>query len=332
MNVETTILNSFGLTNSWMTHEIDYPEPVPGRVALIDADFIAYHVWNSYVTPENDVNHAECSDDKMIDTLEEAAYNLVNHYTKLARAHKSICYCTIGDHKSGKHEQAIQAPYQGTRIPKESWYLLHIKRELHNGDDKSTQYEADDLVGIAAHANPNCIIVSPDKDLRMIPGIHYDIKHDCEFVVETWGEIALVDGKLIGTGEKWFWAQMLMGDPVDNIKGLPYVYGDAYYELMPTKEWEKLWKDPVRNESRLLQLCECIKRVGPVLTYNILKNIHNREDAIKCVSELYSRITEFTHHETGDNVEWQDVLISEAKLLWIKRTLNENDVLKWISF
>ena len=38
------------------------------------------------------------------------------------------------------------------------------------------ELEADDALGIYATANPGNCVVSPDKDLRQIPGLLYDLK------------------------------------------------------------------------------------------------------------------------------------------------------------
>ena len=38
--------------------------------------------------------------------------------------------------------------------------------------------EADDAIGIYATKHPGCVIVSPDKDMRQIPGQLWDMKND----------------------------------------------------------------------------------------------------------------------------------------------------------
>jgi len=73
--------------------------------------------------------------------------------------------------------------------------------------------EADDAVSIAqTHIGDEHIIVSIDKDLLQVPGWHYSWKRKQDalmYVTELHGA--------------WnFYHQMLAGDTVDNIKGLPY--------------------------------------------------------------------------------------------------------------
>ncbi len=70
--------------------------------------------------------------------------------------------------------------------------------------------EADDSLGIDA-TSPNStdtILCSPDKDLRQIPGIYWDMKGEVE-------EITKEDG------DRWHMIQSLAGDPTDGYPGCP---------------------------------------------------------------------------------------------------------------
>jgi len=70
--------------------------------------------------------------------------------------------------------------------------------------------EADDVIGILASQDyDNYIIASTDKDLMQIPGLHYDWRND-EFFKVTPEE-----------GLKFFYQQVLSGDPADGYKGCP---------------------------------------------------------------------------------------------------------------
>ena len=71
-------------------------------------------------------------------------------------------------------------------------------------------YEADDLMAIAATAmsRKDCVIMSLDKDLRQIPGKHYDfVKQE---LYDVSGEGAMRN----------FWTQALVGDKTDDIPGI----------------------------------------------------------------------------------------------------------------
>lgn len=78
----------------------------------------------------------------------------------------------------------------------------------------SEDEEADDVVGYSHYAmyleDPySTIIISVDKDLDMIPGFHYNFVKDISYNVSE------------EEGIRWFYTQLLMGDPTDNIPGLP---------------------------------------------------------------------------------------------------------------
>ena len=72
--------------------------------------------------------------------------------------------------------------------------------------------EADDSLGIdATHYSRTIgehIIVSPDKDMRQIPGVLWDMTNDVE-------EITKEDG------DRWHLIQSLAGDPTDGYSGCP---------------------------------------------------------------------------------------------------------------
>jgi 5'-3' exonuclease/ribosomal protein S27E len=75
--------------------------------------------------------------------------------------------------------------------------------------------EADDMLSIWAHqamlAKEDYVIVSIDKDLQCIPGMYFNIKKNT--FTQITPEFAL----------KFFYRQLLSGDPTDNIPGLPGV-------------------------------------------------------------------------------------------------------------
>lgn len=86
------------------------------------------------------------------------------------------------------------------------------------------------------------VICSRDKDLRMVPGWHYSWECGKQgeigpiFVAELgefWPKgLEGKNKKLLGTGLRFFYAQMLMGDSVDNIPGCPGVGPVAAYDLL----------------------------------------------------------------------------------------------------
>lgn len=104
--------------------------------------------------------------------------------------------------------------------------------------------EADDAIGIA-HTVGKTIIVTIDKDLNQLPGDHYNFVKQELYTVSK--EQAI----------KNFWLQMLTGDRVDNIQGIPGI-GEVKaakildtaankYETCVYKEYEKYYKDTAKD-------------------------------------------------------------------------------------
>ena len=83
--------------------------------------------------------------------------------------------------------------------------------------------EADDLLRIWAEeakaANQDFVICSIDKDLKMIPGNHYNVKTN---------ELTTISE---GYALRLYYEQMLKGDPTDKIPGLPGI-GDKKAEAL----------------------------------------------------------------------------------------------------
>jgi hypothetical protein len=105
---------------------------------------------------------------------------------------------------------ATRASYKGNRsgsVP--PVHLKAIRSHLiERGAIVSQGEEADDLLGIAATANPGSIVCSVDKDLLQIPGRHYN------FVTKEEVTITPKEGALN------FYAQVLSGDSTDNVPGV----------------------------------------------------------------------------------------------------------------
>jgi DNA polymerase-1 len=87
--------------------------------------------------------------------------------------------------------------YQNLR----DYLVMEWNAEIING------YEADDILGVLA--GPDSIICTIDKDLNTVPGRKYNYVTD-EYYETSEDEAAY-----------YFFKQVLMGDSVDNVRGLP---------------------------------------------------------------------------------------------------------------
>ncbi len=132
-----------------------------------------------------------------------------------------------GQNDTFRHKIAKTAVYKGNR--KADSKPIHIRAAKERliskyGAVVATDLETDDILGIEqCKPDSNSIIASIDKDMWMIPGWHYNISTKEKFFSTDPGTLELVTTpngtkKLIGTGFKFFAAQLLMGDVVDNIK------------------------------------------------------------------------------------------------------------------
>lgn len=124
--------------------------------------------------------------------------------------------------------------YKANRKPNR-WVGL-VRKELLDMGFASVhdEWEADDLIKDRAVelGENNCVICSLDKDLKQIPGVHFDYDRpklknpDGSPMLDENGFRMVAPCKGLDIiseqdANKFFWTQMLMGDAGDNIKGIP---------------------------------------------------------------------------------------------------------------
>jgi hypothetical protein len=334
----------FGVDVSDLTghalEEPDYPDTTPGRVLHIDGDFLAYQV--------------SADDSKSVSTMMHNHDVAVETLRLLAGAEHAVCHLTASHGDKGKrYELAIQKEYQSNRKGKAKPKHLHTikswmeeKREAINhvnqeADDGLSQANWEQVVKGTPELS---VLVSKDKDLQMCQGLHLDWDTGDLEEVSGFGYIKLdrskSSPKVTGKGSAFFWAQMLMGDGADNIQGLPLLHSTTLNAVKPTKATTLAQKhlkackalndckkcDKAKNTLAKRKPSKC----GPVIVYDILKNIKTDKTAFTLVKALYKKHGEehgFKHWETGEDVHWGKVLLSEAQLLWMRRFPHENDVL-----
>lgn len=118
-----------------------------------------------------------------------------------------LCLSGVGNYR---HGIATRANYKGNRAGTPQPVHLRAIREhlISKGAVVSAGEEADDVIGIAATENPGSVVCSIDKDLMQLPGRHYNFVTKEEVTVSK--KQAVLN----------FYAQVLSGDPVDNVPGL----------------------------------------------------------------------------------------------------------------
>lgn len=154
-------------------------------------------------------------------------------------------------------------------------------------------YEADDALGIAAsEATEPVVICSIDKDLRQIPGSHYNFVKK-EFSVVT-----------PARGIRNFYEQMLIGDASDNIKGVPGIGVAKAPRLLEGAEHEQAMFDVVRglysDDALMLlngQLLWIWKQANDKWTFDrIERTIHEVEIPSESTPPMVAETTQSMEH------------------------------------
>ena len=263
------------------------------RTLLVDGDGLCYYCAGN--------------DDTDIGTARRNLIDKVKRAAELVGAGQiKILVTGAGSHKGHRYALARVKPYQGQRAgsrrPKNWQGLRDLLDTGFPGVEIETTYtaEADDLFGFYAYNDPdNTVILTQDKDMRMLPGTHLDWVTNRVHVVEhglatVRQEHIMYNRTVVDSvfndkqyGPKWFWLQMLHGDTADNIPGLP--------KYMP-------------------HLTDKLKPVGEVTANKLLEG------------------TAFAHGNFGAEVAWRYnsfygkralvEMLEQACLLWMRRDPN----------
>lgn len=327
---------------------LDFPDEVPGRTVHIDADFLAYQC---------SAEKADGTDTKTWEDMKHNALVAVHTLKSLAGATKVHLHLTSSTSDKGdRFELAMLKEYQANRADKVKPRYLNVMREWLTAEFPATQHqkcEADDgmsseqYAAIKKGSGHLSIIASKDKDLSMVPGLHLDwdtgaIEHSGSEFGKLWLHERTTAGgnpvkKVKGIGQKFFWAQMLMGDAADNISGLPLVtptylikIGElpkAILDMRAKLETSVNGLDLIKYEAKLSQVGP--KKCGQIMALKLLEDVKTNRDAFMLVKELYSH-GEYRNWRDNTSITWQNAFVSEAQLLWMRREKHDPmDVAKW---
>ena len=110
---------------------------------------------------------------------------------------------------SKNFRKKISPEYKGHRNRKKPCGYKRVIRNLHLEFEVITmpELEADDAMGIYATQFPGNTIVSPDKDMRQIPGKLFNLEDTITITPEE--------------GARWHLIQTLAGDQTDGYSGVP---------------------------------------------------------------------------------------------------------------
>lgn len=315
-----------------------FPKPVKGRRVHIDGDFLAYQCSYEKVDEEKSI-------DDMIHNVSIAIDTLKGY---CAATEATIHLTPKESDKGGRFDIALLKEYQANRQGKEKPRFLHTIREHMHKDLGAVLHmdaEADDGMSIEQYAaiargeEHLSIIATKDKDLRMVPGLH--LVWSTGEIVETdaWGWIKVEDGKMKGFGSKFFWSQCLTGDTADNISGLQLVMPNILNRIDPTKPvtaaWETLKTDPNNVKALRVLSDRQAKPCGPVMAEKILAHVKNDKQAFAVVKACYTAQQAQGYpmlhwRDPAEEIDAGPALVSEMKLLWMRRKKDRNDVIHWL--
>lgn len=244
---------------------------------------------------------------------------VINSWLNRAGCDAARFYLTEGSEQY-RFKIAMLKEYKGNSARKKEKppFFQFIKKyiEVEYKASVATDCEADDLMSIEqfqlnevlvsegaeqgskeAKRFSKTVIISKDKDLRMIPGWHFnpDIKNGEKFWVDMIGHLEPkfdnerphIIKELKGTGLKFFYAQMLMGDTTDNYGGLPMCGPTAAYKLL----------DKVKKPKQMhkIVLDAYLKKYGP------------------------NKFKMRTWDEKSITVDFKDLFVEQGRMAWMQR-------------
>jgi len=179
------------------------PEDFKGKRLLVDGDILAFRA--GLRAGKEEVTNPQAVVRNSIDTLlRHLDWNLEPSEILIGispGSRQQFRYVVLPDYKANRGDK-----------PKPEWlpYARDYLQEKHGAIMSHPKLEADDWMADQQDVEGlSTIICTIDKDLRMVPGRHYNLdKETCTVTSEL-------------EGERQFWYQMLIGDSADNILGLP---------------------------------------------------------------------------------------------------------------
>ncbi len=173
---------------------------------LIDADYIVY---KSCAGAEDEINFG----DDVILVVSKFSEALSNVQRELSKIKNNFMWdvpeMVLFFSDSVNFRKKILPSYKGHRNRKKPCGYRRVITELSKRYKviRIPELEADDAMGIYATANPGNIIVSPDKDMRQIPGKLYNLDEVVDITPEE--------------GYRWHLIQTMAGDQTDGYSGVP---------------------------------------------------------------------------------------------------------------
>ena len=172
---------------------------------LIDADYIVY---KNCAAAETEIDFGD--DVILVTSNFSDAYNATQReLTKIKDKFGAFSDVILFFSDSVNFRKKILESYKGHRNRKKPCGYKRVIRQLKDEYEVIIMptLEADDSMGVYATQYPGNVIVSPDKDMKQIPGKLYNL--DEQFTVSK------------DEGAKWHLIQTMAGDQTDGYPGVP---------------------------------------------------------------------------------------------------------------
>jgi 5'-3' exonuclease len=256
-------------------------------IALIDGDIVAYRCSASAENEPEDIALLRI-ESMMRDILHETESD---QYKCFLTGKNNFRYDIYPDYKANRRDKPKPIHLQACRT-----YLLDTwKSEMSEG------CEADDLIGIEATASDDMmsyIICSIDKDLKQIPGYHWN------FVTKEKVFVSPLDGL------KSFYKQLILGDVSDNIPG---------YDGKARQKWPKFMQhhhDYIDQCYDDLDMYDYVRNIYTNEAQNIILNgrllfIQRKENQMWTPPNLQVEVRE---EGAGDPTTVSDVRTGQAEV------------------
>lgn len=169
---------------------------------LIDADYLVYRVGFA-VKDDEPLEYA-------LATVRSSLHNIYDRFPDRTDAPRIF----LSGEGNFREKIATIQTYKGNRDPAaKPKYYDDIRKYMIDHHDAETVdgMEAEDAASIAHYARKkrDTVLVGQDKDLLCVPGWHYNpVKGDLFYVS-------------LPEANTYFWKQVLTGDRIDNILGIP---------------------------------------------------------------------------------------------------------------
>lgn len=223
--------------------------------------------------------------------------------------------CVLSGKGNFRHDIATQQPYKGNRRPDKTrpfhyntvgdYLLQHYNTVVVDG------IEADDYIGSKMREGPDIYAVSSrDKDFGTVPGLHHRPACGNNQVEVPLHRINPFDA------HHFFFYQLLIGDNTDNIMGcgkkLWMRWGIAHIVEYCNGAQVKIPNMELRR-----------KGVGEKTALSLLKDCTTVQEMYDVVVQQYKKVF---------SDEWEDILLENARLLYIGQTPDNLFDWSWVDF